>query len=70
MVTRSSVCGGLVNKQIVAGLQNLDCNAIGVTGADGNLIKAKKRPVKDIDYGFVGDINTDSVNSALLYFFC
>jgi acetylglutamate kinase len=62
------VYGGLVNKQIVASLQKLDCNAIGVTGADGNLIKAVKRPVKDIDYGFVGDITTESVNSALLYF--
>jgi acetylglutamate kinase len=62
------VYGGLVNKQIVATLQQLDCNAIGLTGADGNLIKAVKRPVKDIDYGFVGDIKTESVNSALLYF--
>jgi acetylglutamate kinase len=62
------VYGGLVNKQIVATLQQLECNAIGLTGADGNLIKAVKRPVKDIDYGFVGDIKTESVNSALLYF--
>src|SRR5688500_3029659 len=62
------VYGGLVNKQIVASLQKLDCNAMGVTGADGNLIKAKKRPVKDVDYGFVGDITTESVNSTLLYF--
>jgi len=62
------VYGGLVNKQIVASLQHLDCNALGVTGADGNLIKAVKRPVKEIDYGFVGDITPSSVNSALLYF--
>ena len=62
------VYGGLVNKQIVSTLQKLDCNAIGVTGADGNLIKAVKRPVKDIDYGFVGDINAEGVNTALLYF--
>jgi acetylglutamate kinase len=62
------VYGGLVNKQIVASLQQLDCNAIGVTGADGNLIKAVKRPVKDVDYGFVGDITADSVNSSMLYF--
>jgi acetylglutamate kinase len=62
------VYGGLVNKQIVASLQQLDCNAIGVTGADGNMIKAVKRPVKDVDYGFVGDITADSVNSSLLYF--
>ena len=62
------VYGGLVNKQVVASLQNLHCNAMGVTGADGNLIKAKKRPVGDVDYGFVGDITPDSVNSTLLYF--
>ncbi|HEY9044281.1 MAG TPA: acetylglutamate kinase [Ohtaekwangia sp.] len=60
------VYGGLVNKQIVATLQTLACNAMGVTGADGNLIKAVKRPVKDIDYGFVGDIKQDSVNTSLL----
>src|SRR5690349_5586630 len=62
------VYGGLVNKQMVAQLQQLDCNAMGVTGADGNLIKAVKRPVKDIDYGFVGDIRTEGVNTSLLYF--
>jgi acetylglutamate kinase len=62
------VYGGLVNKQIVAALQNHHCNAMGVTGADGNLIKAKKRPVGEVDYGFVGDITPDSVNSTLLYF--
>ncbi len=62
------VYGGLVNKQIVARLQQLGCNAFGVTGADGNMIRATKRPVKDIDYGFVGDIKPESVNSTLLYF--
>jgi acetylglutamate kinase len=62
------VYGGLVNKQIVASLQKIGCNAFGITGADGNMIKAVKRPVKDIDYGFVGDIKADSVNSSLLYF--
>jgi len=62
------IYGGLVNKQIVATLQQLGCNAMGVTGADGNMIKAVKRPVKDIDYGFVGDITPASVNSTLLYF--
>lgn len=62
------IYGGLINKQMVARLQELDCNALGVTGADGNLIKAVKRPVKEIDYGFVGDITPDSVNSTLLYF--
>jgi acetylglutamate kinase len=62
------VYGGLVNKQIVATLQTLNCNALGVTGADGNMIHAVKRPVKEIDYGFVGDITQDSVNTSLLYF--
>jgi acetylglutamate kinase len=62
------VYGGLVNKQIVAQLQTHHCNAMGVTGADGNLIKAVKRPVGEIDFGFVGDITPDSVNSTLLYF--
>lgn len=62
------VYGGLINKKMVAQLQSLGCNAMGVTGADGNMIKAVKRPVREIDYGFVGDINPDSVNSTLLYF--
>lgn len=62
------VYGGLVNKQIVAHLQQWGSNALGVTGADGNMIKAVKRPVKEIDFGYVGDITPDSVNSTLLYF--
>lgn len=62
------VYGGLVNKQIVAQLQALHCNAMGVTGADGNLIKASKRPIGEVDFGFVGDITAESVNSTLLYF--
>lgn len=62
------VYGGLINKQLVAKLQQLGCNAIGLTGADGNMIKAVRRPVGEIDYGFVGDITANSVNSTLLYF--
>ncbi len=50
------VYAGLVNKGIVAGLQAKGCNSIGLTGADLNVIRAVKRPVKTIDYGFVGDI--------------
>lgn len=50
------VYGGLVNKNIVAGLQALGINALGLTGADLNIILSDKRPVKDIDYGFVGDV--------------
>jgi acetylglutamate kinase len=53
---------GLINKNIVAQLQARACNAIGLTGADGNTIKAVKRPVKTIDYGFVGDLNENSIS--------
>jgi acetylglutamate kinase len=56
------VYAGLINKNIIAQLQWIGCNAIGLTGADGNFIKAKKRPVKTIDYGFVGDIDDQSIN--------
>ena len=55
------VYGGLVNKKIVAGLQARDMTAVGLTGADLGLIKAHKRPVQDVDYGFVGDV--DDVNA-------
>ena len=59
------VYGGLVNKQLVASLQAMGINAIGLTGADGGWMKAVKRPVKNgIDYGFVGDVT--EVNGALL----
>jgi acetylglutamate kinase len=58
------VYGGLVNKQIVAKLQSKGCNAVGLTGADANIIPAAKRPVKEIDYGFVGDITTEQVQTA------
>lgn len=50
------VYGGLANKTVVSQLQARDCNALGLTGADMNVILAEKRPVKDIDYGFVGDV--------------
>lgn len=59
------VYAGYINKNIVAALQSHQCNAIGLSGADGNAIKAHKRPLKNgIDYGFVGDV--DEVNSVLL----
>lgn len=48
--------GGLINKKIVATLQKLNVNSIGLSGADANVIKAVKRPIKDIDYGYVGDV--------------
>ncbi|NLU39033.1 MAG: acetylglutamate kinase [Bacteroidales bacterium] len=50
------VYGGLVNKNIVAGLQSKGCNACGFTGADLSLITSAKRPVKEVDYGYVGDV--------------
>lgn len=58
------VYGGLVNKNIVAGLQARGINALGLTGADMDVIRSVKRPVKDIDYGFVGDV--EQVNATLL----
>ena len=60
------VYGGLLNKQIVAQLQAKGSKAIGLTGADGNLLLAQKRPVKDIDYGFAGDVLKENVNVALI----
>ncbi|MEO9210291.1 MAG: acetylglutamate kinase [Ginsengibacter sp.] len=57
------VYGGLVNKKIVAKLQSMHCNAIGITGADADLLPAKKRTVKKIDFGWVGDVNVDEINS-------
>jgi acetylglutamate kinase len=60
------VYAGLINKNMVAQLQAKGCNAIGLTGADGNVIKATIRPVKTIDYGYVGDLNEESVNVTTL----
>lgn len=58
------VYGGLVNKKIVATLQSFQCNAIGLSGADANVLPAKKRPVKTIDYGWVGDVNAMEINAS------
>ncbi|WP_394287232.1 acetylglutamate kinase [Bacteroides pyogenes] len=58
------VYAGLVNKSIVAGLQARDVNALGLTGADMNVIRSVKRPVEEIDYGFVGDV--EEVDADLL----
>ncbi|WP_336525270.1 acetylglutamate kinase [Bacteroides acidifaciens] len=58
------VYGGLVNKNIVVRLQSKGINALGLTGADINIIRSHKRPVKDVDYGFVGDV--EQVNGTLL----
>lgn len=58
------VYGGLVNKSIVANLQALNINALGLTGADMNIMRSGIRPVKNVDYGFVGDVK--EVNAGLL----
>jgi acetylglutamate kinase len=58
------VYGGLINKNMVAKLQSLGNDAIGLSGADGNSILCTKRPVKEVDYGFVGDVK--DVNSSFL----
>ncbi len=58
------VYAGYVNKNIIAKLQQYGCNAIGLSGADGNSITAHRRVNADIDYGFVGDI--DAVNTAFI----
>jgi acetylglutamate kinase len=57
---------GWVNKTIVALLQAKGCNALGLSGADAKLIPAVKRPVKDVDYGWVGDIESGKVNATFL----
>ena len=71
------VYAGLLNKKITAGLQAQDCNAIGLSGADGGVILAHKRPVGEIDFGLVGDINrvksqtiSDLLNSGMVPVFC
>lgn len=50
------VYGGLVNKRIVAGLQALGIDAVGLTGADMNIVLSDKRKVSVVDYGWVGDV--------------
>ncbi len=71
------VYAGLLNKNITAQLQKNNCNAIGLSGADGNTILAHKRIVKDVDYGFAGDVDKVSadiikvlVNNDLTPVFC
>lgn len=62
------VYGGLINKQIITVLQNHNCNAMGLTGADANVIAAVKRPVGLVDFGYVGDIEPKNVNTSFLHF--
>ncbi len=63
------VYGGLVNKGIVAQLQAYGCNAIGLTGADGNTIPAKIRPAGAVDYGMVGDLLPGKLNISTIQSF-
>lgn len=60
------VYAGLINKRIVAMLQSLGCNAIGLCGADGNVIPARRRKPEPVDYGYVGDIDPTRINAALI----
>jgi acetylglutamate kinase len=57
------VYAGLINKNLVAQLQKYGCNAMGLSGADGNLIKAKKRPIEPINFGYVGDLDSNSIET-------
>ncbi|MEO7264860.1 MAG: acetylglutamate kinase, partial [Ferruginibacter sp.] len=61
------VYAGLVNKNIVAGLQANSCNAIGLTGADAGIITAHKRMHSSVDYGFAGDI--DAIGNEMIAYF-
>ncbi|MDM1043736.1 acetylglutamate kinase [Myroides sp. 1354] len=60
------VYAGLINKQLVAQLQQRHCDALGVSGADAQLIKSHKRPIAPIDYGFVGDFSPQDVHHTRL----
>ncbi len=60
------VYAGWINKSIVAELNALGANAIGLSGADAQLIPAEKRPVREIDYGYAGDILQEKVNGKFL----
>ncbi len=60
------VYGGLVNKKIVARLQACGCAAIGLTGADANILPARRRPPGEVDYGFAGDVQAGDVHAGRL----
>ena len=55
------VYAGLLNKKLVASLQARGCNALGLSGADANVIPAHKRPATDIDYGYAGDVDASFI---------
>lgn len=60
------VYAGLINKQIVASLQKIGCNALGLSGADGDCVPATRRPANPIDWGYVGDVDPLKINTSLL----
>ena len=60
------VYAGLINKQIVASLQKIGCNALGLCGADGDSVPATRRPANPIDWGYVGDVDPQNINTSLL----
>lgn len=60
------VYAGLINKQIVAALQQNGCMAVGLSGADGNSVPATRRPANPIDWGFVGDVEPEKINVGFL----
>jgi acetylglutamate kinase len=60
------VYAGGVNKRIVAALQAAGCNALGLSGADANMIPAVRRSPVPVDYGFVGDIDATKINVSML----
>ncbi|MCH5227201.1 MAG: acetylglutamate kinase [Muribaculaceae bacterium] len=60
------VYAGLINKRIVSMLQKYGCNAVGLTGADGNVIPAQRRNPSPIDFGYVGDINPENINTSFI----
>ena len=60
------VYAGLINKNMVATLQSNGLNALGLTGADANVIPAHKRPLKSVDFGWVGDVETRNINAEFL----
>lgn len=64
------VYAGLVNKRVVAMLQAAGCDAVGLTGADGNSVKASRRSPNPVDYGYVGDISADGVNAGFILDLC
>ena len=62
----SMVYAGWINKNITAKLQSLNCNAIGLSGADANCVPATKRPPVPVDFEYVGDVNPSEINVSFI----